>query len=109
MRSRRSPGTLVKNCLKALIALLTLCATLSAQAGPLYSTSGGRLLGIQGVDYLGKVYDVMFRSGSCEVVYHGCDAASDLPFPVVEASGAMKLLMALIQDGGAGNFDSEPG
>jgi hypothetical protein len=92
----------------ALLALLTGLG--SAQAAPVLQVVGGFLVGAQGVEMGGTLYDVEFLDGTCAGVFGTCDPATPFEFqtgPQALAASAALLSQVFI-DGPSGNFDSVP-
>ena len=71
-----------------------------------------KLLGADGVDVGGTLYDVRFVDGTCVGVFSGCDSQADLPFSksfeAVAASEALNL-QVFVDSGTGRDFDSTPG
>ncbi|HKA41513.1 MAG TPA: PEP-CTERM sorting domain-containing protein [Burkholderiales bacterium] len=71
----------------------------------------GKLLGADGVDVGGTLYDVRFVDGTCIAVFSGCDGALDFTFqtPVLAHQASTALLASVFLDVASGNFDTDPG
>src|SRR5262249_17482399 len=70
----------------------------------------GKLLGADGVNVGGTLYDVRFVDGTCINVFSGCDSLADFAFTTLAAVAvaAQALLDQVFLDVSAGNFDTDP-
>lgn len=82
----------------------------SAQAAT-FDVVGGQLMGAEGVDVGGTLYDVEFLDGTCIAVFNGCDGVSDFTFQdsASAALASQALMEQVFLDGALGDFDSIPG
>ena len=80
----------------------------TASAANLIVNGSGILLGADGVNVGGTLYDVRFQDGTCAALFSGCDEVSDFPFQSEPSAGvaAQALLDQVLIDGPAGNFDT---
>jgi hypothetical protein len=107
---------------KKLLALCVLVLAVSVrptQAAALLVDPSGVLTGATGVVVNGTLFDVSFRSGSCNSVFNGCDPATDLLF--TDSASALAASQALLDQVFLGHnpgnidpftpglFDSHPG
>lgn len=100
------------------VAALLLGAVTPASAATLLLDGAGKLIGADGVDVDGTLYDVRFSGGSCADVFDGCDSPNDFGWPDapgtntpdrgIARSAASALLAKVFIDGALGNFDSDP-
>lgn len=93
----------------ALFAVFAFVYPLTSQAATLQIDGlTGQLLGADGVDVGGALYDVDFLEGTCVALFSGCDASEDFTFSTeVTALAAANALQAQVfLDGPAGMFDS---
>lgn len=96
---------------RLLAPLVLLGAAATAQAAPTLVVEGGLLIGANGVDVNGTLYDVRFIDGTCTAVFNGCDALPDFDF--TDSSSALAAARALMEqvfiDVGTGQeFDTIP-
>ena len=83
----------MKNILMCLAALVAAPATAGISA-PTPIVVGGQLTGANGVSFNGQLYNVAFRTGSCDEVFNGCHAANDFDFSTrLEAQQAAQALL----------------
>ena len=100
--------------LKPLLAAGALAAGVGLAAGGAQAATltvvGGQLLGAEGVEIGGALYDVSFQDASCIALFGGCDAASDFPFSTAAdaVAAAAALIDQVFLDGPDGAFDSQP-
>ena len=81
----------------------------NAQAAPILQVDGsGKLLGADGVDVGGTLYDVRFVDDSCAALYSDCDSVADFPFatPAGADLASEALLAQVLLDGALGSFDT---
>lgn len=93
----------------ALFAVFAFFHPLASHAATLQiDGTTGQLLGADGVDVGGVLYDVDFLEGSCVALFSGCDALEDFTFSTeataLAASNALQAQVFL--DGPAGMFDT---
>jgi hypothetical protein len=84
-----------------------------AQALSLQVNGSGILVGANGVNVSGTLYDVEFRNGpgdGCSSLFAGCDDLTDFAFQSESAARAASqaLLDQVFTDNVLGNFDSNP-
>jgi len=86
---------LIMKRLLAFIAIGLLGTPIMAQADPtlVFDASTGELVGVNGVDVGGTLYDAEFADGSCVSVFDGCDDVSDLAFDVTTVAAATQALV----------------
>jgi hypothetical protein len=70
--------------------------------------SGGLLVGAQGIEVGGAVYDVEFVEGSCDTVFGGCDPANFAFTSFADAVAAAEALLAQVFDPPNTAFDADP-
>ncbi len=95
----------------ALFAVFAFIYPLTSQAATLQiDDTTGQLLGADGVDVDGVLYDVDFLEGSCAALFNGCDASDDFTFSteVTALAAASALQAQVFLDGPAGMFNSVP-
>ena len=84
----------------------------NAHAVPTLLVDGvtGKLLGADGVDVGGTLYDVRLIDGTCISVFSRCESVSAFPFANQSQAfaAATALLDQVFLDGALGNFDSNP-
>lgn len=86
--------------------LLVVGAVGAARAAPtLIVDASGELLGADGVDVGGTLYDVRFVDGTCTQAYGSCDVASFAFTTETDAKAASKSLLAQVF---VGQFDAAP-
>ena len=70
----------------------------------------GKLLGADGVDVGGTLYDVRFVDGTCIALFSDCDQVADFTFQSAAAAhlASLALLADVFQDGPSGAFDTRP-
>lgn len=73
----------IRRCLHA-AAFVCAMAAGTAPAAVLTLDAGGRLIGAQGVQVEGSLYDVSFVDGTCVALFNGCDALSDFTFNTLD-------------------------
>jgi len=93
-----------------LILSVLVGGTPNALAMPSLQIQGGILVGANGVDVGGTLYDVTFMDGTCQALFGGCDATSDFVFQDAAAGlvASQALLNQVLIDGPAGLFDTFP-
>ena len=71
---------------------------------------GGSLVGAEGVEVGGALYNVSFENGTCEGLFNGCDASTSFGFSTAgDAEAAVEALLAQVfLDTPSGAFDSAP-
>ncbi len=94
----------------ALFAVFALVCPLASHAATLQIDGAGQLLGAEGVDVGGVLYDVDFVDGTCAALFDGCDGAEDFTFTteVAALAAASALQTQVFVDGPDGNFGSIP-
>ena len=103
----------MKNTL-GMMKRLILGAMLFCASGPIwaltYTLNNGLLVGINGVDVNGTLYNVSFVDSSCIALFNGCDVpAEDFPFSDDASTlAASQAILDLLQDGVDGEFDTDP-
>jgi hypothetical protein len=89
------------------IVVAMLAAPRTVGAAPLLVIDNNRLLGVNGVDINGQLFNVQFVEGSCVNLFSGCDDNSDFDFTTGAEAGAAA--QALLNQVFAGNsFDTNP-
>lgn len=78
---------------------------------PTLVISGGLLVGADGVDVGGTLYNVRFQDGSCNQLFGDCTNPASFAFTTAAAANtaALALLETVFLNGVQGNFDSNPG
>lgn len=94
----------------AVFAVFAFVYPLTSHAATLQIDNTGQLLGADGVDVGGVLYDVDFLDGSCAVLFNGCDASDDFTFTTETAAlaAASALQSQVFLDGPSGAFNSTP-
>ena len=87
-------------------AALLLSSATRTSAAPILIVAGGELVGAQGVDVGGTLYDVQFREGSCVVVFSLCDEVDDFEFTTQASADAAS--QALLNQVLLNQFDTSP-
>lgn len=85
-------------------------AGVAAHGAALVVDGRGVLLGADGVDVMGTLYDVRFVDGTCPALYNGCDSKSDFVFTTYNSAymAGLALFDQVLIDGNDGQFDSDP-
>ncbi len=100
----------IATLLASTAALLLFSA--SARADPTLTISNGILLGAQGVNVGGSLYDVQFVDGTCNALFLECSASgtNHYAFTTRESAtlAAQALLDQVMLDSSLGRFDSNP-
>ena len=94
----------------ALFAVFSFVYPLTSQAATLQIDGSGQLLGADGVDVGGVLYDVDFLDGTCVALFDGCDASDDFTFAteVAALAAASALQTQVFFDGPSGDFGTVP-
>jgi hypothetical protein len=89
---------------------LLACLFISNANAAVLQISSGILTGATGVVVNSQTYNVVFRDGTCESVFAGCDAVSDFVFQTQASAlaASQALLDQVFLDGVSGQFDSNP-
>ena len=102
--------TKLKSLLAAAAVMASVGIAAEAQAAALKVHISGQLVGANGVDVNGTLYDVAFANSSCISVFGGCDQLSDFAFNTQADAivAAQALLDQVFIDDALGDFDSDP-
>ncbi len=94
----------------ALFAVFAFIHPATSHAATLQVDGSGQLLGAEGVDVGGVLYDVDFLDGTCVALFSGCDASDDFTFStdVAALAASTALQNQVFIDVPAGMFDSTP-
>ncbi len=78
--------------------------------GAVLNIENGVLLGAEGVNINGEMYNVSFQGAPCTLLFNGCNDTSDFFFTDVDSGQAanLALLNQVFTDTQAGLFDSTP-
>jgi hypothetical protein len=89
------------------VVMAMLAAPRAANAAPLLVIDNNKLLGVNGLDVNGQLFNVQFVEGNCVNLFTGCDDAGDFDF--VTGDTAAAAAQALIDQVFAGNLlDTRP-
>ena len=95
--------------IKKLFLLAVVIMTSNQAHSALLNVVDDELIGADDVLVNGSLYDVIFRDGTCVLLFSGCDEASDFTFQTgPEANAASQALVDQVF-GGDDIFDREPG
>ena len=96
------------------VFMVALCGALDPAPGHALSLDidgvTGELRGASGVDVDGTLYNVTFRDGTCEDLFHGCNATEDFPFsaPIALLAAQALLDQVFLDFDIAKQFDTQP-
>lgn len=91
--------------LAAIVAVTTVVAVSAAKAAPVLLVESGKLIGANGVDVAGSLYDVRFVDGSCAAAFGTCEVSSFDFSTLAQTVAATQALEAQVF---IGEYDDRP-